>query len=277
MSTTAEIRRLTPAEIAEAVDWAAAEGWNPGHADAETLRAVDPDAFWGSFDAQGMATCISVAEIGAGYGFLGFYICRRDRRGQGVGFALWTAALEARAIACIGLDGVVDQQANYARSGFAYAHANHRYGGMPGGLSGGGTRAFAPEMAPALASYDTEVFGVARPAYLSAWLAQPGARIRVAGEGEPRGWGLARPCREGHKIGPLFADDAPTAEALLADLTAGLPGPVFLDVPESNGEAVTLARKAGLAPVFETARMYRGTPPSPDLARTFGITTFEFG
>ena len=35
-------------------------------------------------------------------------------------------------------------------------------------------------------------------------------------------------------------------------------GEVFLDVPEPNREAVALAQSRGLAPVFETARMYTG-------------------
>ncbi|MEO0623709.1 MAG: GNAT family N-acetyltransferase [Pseudomonadota bacterium] len=277
MSFGTELRRLTANEIVEAVSWAASEGWNPGHADASTFLEADPQAFLGSFDDRGMAACVSVAEIGAGYGFLGFYICRPDRRGQGLGFALWQAALASRLIACIGLDGVVDQQENYRRSGFAYAHANHRYGGLPEGLRGGGTRPYDPAMAGALARYDTRVFGVDRAAYLAAWLGQSGARIRVAEQDGIRGWGLARPCLEGHKIGPLFADDAATAEALLSSLSEGLAGPVFLDVPGTNPEAIVLAKKAGLSPVFETARMYRGAPPPADLARTFGITSFEFG
>jgi hypothetical protein len=32
-----------------------------------------------------------------------------------------------------------------------------------------------------------------------------------------------------------------------------------------------------MQPCFETARMYTGTAPALDLARTYGITTFELG
>lgn len=92
-----------------------------------------------------------------------------------------------------------------------------------------------------------------------------------------RGYGVLRPCREGAKIGPLFATDAETARALYRGLTEGQPGPVFLDVPAPNGAAAELAGAAGLTPVFETARMYRGPAPAMDLGQTFGITTFEFG
>jgi hypothetical protein len=36
---------MRPDEISIAVDWAAAEGWNPGFADAGCFATVDPDGF----------------------------------------------------------------------------------------------------------------------------------------------------------------------------------------------------------------------------------------
>ena len=48
-------------------------------------------------------------------------------------------------------------------------------------------------------------------------------------------------------------------------------------MPEPNASARALAEGAGLAPVFETARMYRGPAPDLPLPRIFGITTFELG
>jgi hypothetical protein len=48
-------------------------------------------------------------------------------------------------------------------------------------------------------------------------------------------------------------------------------------VPEPNREAVALAQARGLAPVFETARMYTGAVRPMRLDRVFGITTFELG
>jgi hypothetical protein len=80
------------------------------------------------------------------------------------------------------------------------------------------------------------------------------------------------------KIGPLFADDERIADDLFRALAAAAGGgPIFLDVPEPNARAVRLAERYGLAPVFETARMYTGEPPAIDLARIFGVTTFELG
>ena len=38
-----------------------------------------------------------------------------------------------------------------------------------------------------------------------------------------------------------------------------------------------MAREAGMAPAFETARMYTGAVPAIPVARVYGVTTFELG
>ena len=79
-------------------------------------------------------------------------------------------------------------------------------------------------------------------------------------------------------MAPLVADDASTACAIFDDLVSTIPGEqVFIDVPEPNTAAVALARQRGLHPVFETARMYKGTPPDLALDSLYGITSFELG
>ena len=92
------------------------------------------------------------------------------------------------------------------------------------------------------------------------------------------GYGVIRPCRDGAKIGPLFADTPAGARALFAALLERAPlGPVFLDLPEANADAVAMAREAGMTPSFETARMYRGTAPALPLPRLYGVSSFELG
>ena len=96
--------------------------------------------------------------------------------------------------------------------------------------------------------------------------------------GRITGYGVVRACRDGAKICPLFADDPGRADLLFRLLAASAPGAVIaLDTPEPNAEAVALAGRYGLAPVFETARMYRGPAPELPLSRLFGVTTFELG
>jgi GNAT superfamily N-acetyltransferase len=274
-------RRMHRAELDTAIAWAAEEGWNPGAGDAECFWAADPAGFWlGERDGEPLA-CISIVRYGAAFGFLGLYIARPAARGQGLGLALWKAAMAGSPAACIGLDGVVAQQDNYRKSGFVLAHRNIRYGGLDAARPApeGATVDAAALPFAAIAAYDRKCFPAPRDAFLRAWLTHPGHVARaVVKDGAIAGYGVVRPCPAGAKIGPLFADDEATARTLFAALAnAAPPGPVFLDVAEPHRAAVAMAESAGMAPVFETARMYTTPPPAFDAARVWGISSFELG
>lgn len=275
------------AELDLVLDWAAAEGWNPGLSDAEAFAAMDPEGFWVAElagEARPVAS-ISVVRYGPAFGFLGFYICRPGHRGKGIGWALWQAGMAHLGPArCVGLDGVVAQQENYRKSGFVLQRRNLRFGAAdprapaaPAGVQVTGAAALPFE---ALAAYDRTGFEAPREAFLRPWLGLPGhVALAARTGGRLSGYGVIRAAREGSKIGPLFADGPAEAAALLAGLLARRPaaGPVFLDVPETNAAAMALARDAGMEPAFETARMYRGTPPPVRAGRIYGVTTFELG
>ena len=122
------IRPVTRDEFEVAVEWAAQEGWNPGLDDGACFHAADPGGFLLAFRDGEPVASISVVRYGEGFGFLGFYIVRSDMRGQGYGYRLWQAGLAHLGGRTVGLDGVVAQQDNYRRSGFALAHRNVRFG-----------------------------------------------------------------------------------------------------------------------------------------------------
>ncbi len=279
------IRPMIRADLDIALDWAAAEGWNPGLDDAEPFFAADAAGFLMGFIGEEPVCCISVVAYGKAYGFLGLYICRPEFRGRGHGRAIWQAGMARLGERVIGLDGVVEQQANYAKSGFALAHRNIRFGGTAGAHEIADVRIV--ELVPShptgfsgsIVAYDRALQPAPRERFLRTWLIPPGRRTLAYVEANSIcGYGSVRQCRDGYKIGPLFADTPEIAEQLFAGLAGRLDGaPIFLDVPEPNTQAVALAKRHGLNPVFETARMYRGTAPALPLERTFGITTFELG
>jgi hypothetical protein len=214
------------------------------------------------------------------FAFLGFYIVRPDLRGHGHGLRIWQAAMAHAGTRTVGLDGVVAQQENYRRSGFQLAYANIRHGGVvPAGSSAPGTIPLADVPFALVAADDATVFPAARDAFLRAWINAPGHIGRaLLRDGRLVAWGVIRPCRSGWKIGPLVADERGGAEAVLGALVAAAGGgEVFLDVPGINAEALALARSRGLAPVFETARMYTGPIRPLRGERVFGVTTFELG
>ncbi len=282
-----EVRTATRGEFATAVKWAEEEGWNPGLADLDAFFAADPSGFLMGFADGKPVSSISVVQYGDNYGFLGFYIVHPDGRGKGYGMATWMAGMDYLANRTVGLDGVVAQQDNYRKSGFQLVGRNIRFSGVSrlSATAAPTVNIFEPQLEHAnqIENLDRACFGSPRPNFLRAWvLAAPdaGRKTFAAFEGdELSGYATIRKCIEGYKIGPLFARNQQSAEALLQACCADAePGAIItLDVPEANRPAMMMAESAGLAPVFETARMYRGSAPDLPWSNIFGVTTFELG
>lgn len=283
MSNTAaprfRIREMRPAELEIAADWAAGEGWNPGLADASCYAAIDPAGFLiGDYEGEAAAIISNVIYSGD-FAFLGFFIVRPDLRGRGLGLQIWRSALAHSGARAVGLDGVAARQASYARSGFAFAYNNIRYGGICA-CADWCDRTVPLSDVPfdALSADDARCFPADRPAFLRAWIGAPGHVGRaLVREGRLAGWGVIRPCRKGRKIGPLYASDRDAAETIFSALASSGEGEVFIDVPEPNRSAVELAAGRGLEPVFETARMYSGPVRPVALDGIFGVASFEVG
>ena len=274
------VRTMSPEDVALAVDWAAAEGWNPGLTDASCFAAAAQGGFLLGDLAGAPAAILSVVNYDEHFSFLGFYIVRPDLRGRGFGLRIWQAGMARAGSRAIGIDGVVARQDNYRKSGFVFAYNNIRYGGWvaPVVEAKPTTVPLTEVSFDLIARDDATVFPAGRPTFLSTWIAGPGhvgrALIR---DRRLVAWGVIRPCREGRKIGPLNADDRDAAEAVFAALVGPAGGQVFLDVPQPNDAAVALATAREFAPVFETARMYSGPIRPVSLERVYGVTTFELG
>lgn len=280
-SQDCRLRHLAPAEMGILIDWMDREGWNPGLNDAQAFAAADPQGFFVAERAGEPVALGSAVRYGEHFAFCGCYIVDPRYRGQGFGWALTRARLEHVGDRITGIDGVVDMQAQYRNIGYEIAYRNVRYGGVA-------PRKRDPHPEFTLlsdiplsewADFDAKVFPAGRDVFLDAWRNTPGHLGLVALAGSRiTGYAVRRPCRTGWKIGPLFADQPETAEALLDALLAGIPGEAFvIDVPEVNAQAVALVQSRNLNPVFETARMYRNGRPVEDVNRVFGVTTFELG
>jgi len=283
MQTGYLIRTMRPEEMALAIEWAAVEGWNPGLYDGPVFQTTDPRGFLiGLLDGEPIA-CISTVAYDSTFGFLGFYIVKPEFRGKDFGLQIWRKGMEYLGNRNVGLDGVVAQVDNYRKSGFALAYRNIRYEGQARGSADREGREITELDSTDLdhvVKLDREVFPAPRDAFWRRWLTLPESHaLAVKSGGTPAGFGVIRRCRSGYKIGPLVATNEPAAEMLFQALTSrGEPGaPVFLDVPEVNPAAVSLAERNGMTPVFETARMYSKAEPRLRLDKVYGVTTLELG
>jgi hypothetical protein len=261
--------------------WADAEGWNPGAHDGQAFHAADPDGFFvGELDGAPVA-CVSCVGYGDTFGFLGQYIVRPDCRGRGFGLAVWNAGMAHLAGRCVGLEGVLAQVTNYERSGFRLAHHTTRFAGTGGGTSPGGLTALRELPFEDVAAFDARYFPARRGAFLRAWTRLPESVGLAAVEGgRLAGYGVRRKCSTGHKVGPLFAEDADTAARVLAGLVASIPGePFCVDIPDAAAQPAggRLVSAFGLTEMFRTARMYTAPPPAHDHSGVFGVTSLELG
>ncbi len=276
------IRTMNRDEVDIAVEWAAQEGWNPGLHDADCFYAADSSGFLiGLLGDEPVAT-LSAVKYGQSFGFIGFYIVKPQYRGRGYGMEIWNAGLKYLQGRNIGLDGVVAQQENYHKSGFTLAYRNVRYQGC--GRSHHSRPAGIVELAglpfEAIEAYDRSCFPAPRTRFLQSWIRQPGCcALGIVQNGVIVGYGVARKCRSGYKIGPLFADDPQLGETLFLTLRSeiGPETPFYLDVPDVNQAAGALARRYDMKVVFETARMYTRAKPCIPLDRLLGVTSFELG
>jgi len=74
MSNELLIRNMSRSEVNDLVDWAAAEGWNPGLHDADLFWATGPGAFIAA-DLDGeLIGGGAITSYGGEFGFMGFFI-----------------------------------------------------------------------------------------------------------------------------------------------------------------------------------------------------------
>jgi len=274
-----EIRRMTRADLDTAWEFCIEEGWNPGKYDQNAFYAADPNGFFlGLLDGVPIGS-ISAVAYDDRFGFIGIYIVRPPYRGRGYGLQLFEAARRYLGDRIVGLDGVLEQQENYRKAGFEFAYRNIRYAGKFEGVETPDVFPLAELPVAPLEAFDARMFGAPRTQFLRNWITLPdSAALGVVKNDVLVGYGVLRPRQEGYQIGPLYAETPQAADSLFRSLAAQRPGQtLFYDALECNPASVQLARRHGLEPIFETARMYANGRPELPLDCHYSVSTFELG
>jgi ribosomal protein S18 acetylase RimI-like enzyme len=281
MNKDYKIRQMRADELQIAINWAAQEGWNPGIHDAKTFYQADNSGFFiGEIGNRAVSVGSAVAYDDQ-FAFCGLYIVHPEYRGQGYGIALTRKRLRYVGQRNAGIDGVVENIPIYERIGYRLAYHNIRYRGIAADPASVDRRVVPLPQLPIenIEAYDRLCFPARRRKFLYAWINQPDAKaLGLIENGQLQGYAVRRRCIEGHKIGPLFADNDAIADALFQALQQDIPGDaIFLDIMETNPAAQRLVDKYNMQVVFTTGRMYLKGQPRLDDEKIFGITTFELG
>jgi hypothetical protein len=182
----------------------------------------------------------------------------------------------------IGLEAVPEQLGTYQRAGFTASHTTVSYqGSIPHGREQRDprVRALEPGDMAAVVTLDALCSPHERSGLLAVWFAASATTPFVYHDrGEVTGFGVIRPSRTGHRIGPLIANTPQVALALYDALTAAHPGePVCLNCPEPNAAGRDLARERGLVRTSHTVRMYSQQVRRTGLARCYSIASLAWG
>jgi len=210
----------------------------------------------------------------------GMIIVAKAAQGRGHGARLMDALLAAAHPRTITLNSTVEGLALYERRGFVRIGViqqhqgvpDHRHQAPPASL----VRAMAASDVEAVARLDRQATGWVRRPMLDR-LIQAGEGDVLVRDGEPRGYAISRLFGRGHVIGPVVAQDAADARALIEAALARL-GPVFVRVDTAaSSQLGDWLESIGLRQVSDATTMVKGPQiPPAGPARMFALANQSF-
>lgn len=272
-------------DIALGMRLKAAANWNQTAADWRMLL----DAGTGLVASWDGVACGTVTVVPYGpFAWIGMLLVDPAFRGRGIGTALLEAAIAVvpeGVAAC--LDATPQGEPLYLRRGFAkeYGLARFRRAAAPwrGDAAGGGgivCQSVSPAVLPELAQYDLPIFGGDRGGLLrELWRRAPQVAYLARRDDQLVGYCLGRSGSHCEQLGPVIAEDATVARALLAAaLQRCFHRDVILDATESHAAWLGMVEGAGFEWQRPFCRMCLGGdstfgPPS----RQFAIAGPELG
>jgi GNAT superfamily N-acetyltransferase len=241
---------------------------------------------WGRFTQSGQLVATTLLlPYAQRLAWLAMVLVAERYRHQGIASALMSQALQRcdELGLSAGLDATPDGRRVYRTHGFQdlfglqrlqCARPRHRAVEV-GGVS---LRDLGTIDAKRVIDLDAEVFGVPRAAvvgYLQN--AAPQRAVVAKSAGRLVGFVLARPGRRALHLGPITANRAEIAQALVSRALAGVKGPIVIDVPDGQDRFQAWLTSVGFLPVRPFTRMLRGRAELGDPQRTFAVAGPELG
>jgi GNAT superfamily N-acetyltransferase len=293
---TLPVRRLTPADVPACLDLAADRGWmREEHKWRLLLSAgqgfgIDaPDTPDAADAPRGLIAAV-VATPYAAISSIGMMLVAARYERRGLGQRLLTHTLAECGTPAAFLTATETGRPLYERLGFTPVSTLTSLRGTLTHTTGAPGVHIRPATAadlPAVLAYDLPIFGADRtglltrlPSFADQFLVAQAAGPTTPG-GRLTGYAAAWPNHGSTVVGPLLAEDLPTAQALLARLAAGAPPgvPLRFDADARHPELERWLRAGGLTgQPATTTLMVRGDPDLPgDPARRFAPYSVALG
>jgi ribosomal protein S18 acetylase RimI-like enzyme len=230
-------------------DWAFAHQLGQGIGLEQAQRLVGTAMWWPNGDAFATAGMIIVSE---------------DFQGRGLGARLFDALLDELGSRTVVLNSTAAGFELYRRRGFAPIGEVHQHQGellAPGQRARrAGLRTASAGELDVLAQLDQEAIGRPRGELFKGLMAA-GRFMVLEADGAVRGFAVSRRFGRGHVVGPVIAEGAEDAQALIEAAAADLVGRfVRVDTPAELGLGPWLEAR-GLKKVDAVTTMVRGDLP----------------
>jgi len=269
---------LTEAHLAGALALTRAANWNQNEADWRLMLSMG--RAWGITAADGtLAASTLVLPWGASFAWVSMVLVSPQHRRKGYASQLLRTAiaeLRSRRLTPI-LDATPAGHEVYVQEGFHDTWGFKRYAlnQAAGGLGApAGVRPLEERDWTRVLELDRAAFGASRELLLRALA----ARLPQAAWVAERGFVLGRDGHEACQLGPLVAQDADTAKALLSAALARVPAPLYVDVADHAPELRAWLESLGFAFQRPFTRMVHGEGGAPgDESRVFLVAGPELG
>ncbi len=259
-----EIRLLEESDVAEAMRLKAAAGWNQTEEDWLRLLRLCPRGCFAAAAAERLVGTTTTTVYGRELAWIGMVLVDPEFRRRGIATALVRAALgvlDAAAVATVKLDATPEGAPVYEALGFEAELRVERWMRVARATA---SRAHAAEGLPdslQIFALDRRAFGADRSELLKALWEESCVTpaVSMGADGRLRGYALARRGALSDYVGPLVAEEAETAAALLDEVLNRLDGGtvcVDLNTTYAGGARVLGAR--GFVKQRELVRMRRG-------------------
>lgn len=288
------MRYMDEIDLIEVMGWCREEGWNVGSYDASIYHRFDPKGHFLFLVNDRPIGAISIIRHSKNFFTIGPFIVKKEYRSQGYGAQIWQKAMkiveQKNSNYTMALYSVPTQVGRYQKEGFNTEFANQGWQLLKTHESPRTVPSLSEclpigeDIIPDVSRYDQAIFSVSRTKLLQEVL----KLSRVSGiflknEKQITGFGIIRPCNNGCRVGPLFADTVENAKKLFLCLFETIDeGKIIIDIPKQNKYAILFAEYFGLTPLSqgETFTMFKGEVPEPlikNIDKNYGVFSLEIG
>jgi GNAT superfamily N-acetyltransferase len=256
-------RDMTAADLEDALRLSRASGWNQTAADWRLLLSLGPGLFRVAVEGGRVVASGGAVRYGEALAWICMILVHPDARGRGLGTRVFdevlvrcAAEVKAGRLASVGLDATPAGRGIYLQRGFVDGPEIARLSLAPAPATAAVSATVRPltpaDLDPVLAR-DREVFGADRSRLLRDALAgAPGLAWLARAPGGAAGYCFGRRGDHSDQVGPVVAQDAATALALVRAAAAQpRDRPLIVD---ARAEPAWLDALAGLG--FRVARPF---------------------